>query len=234
MNFTVITAICMAMFVLSCTSSQPHEEQHGHHHAQDHAPGKANTYMHQASVDELVQRFESPERDAYQQPQKVLEYLGELNGKKVMDLGAGSGYFTVKLARAGAQVIAADVDEEFQAYIRERIQQEQLDSLGIELRKIPYDDPQLASQEVDMVLIVNTYHHIEDRIPYFSKVRAGIQEGGELVIIDYFKKELPAGPPIDHKIAATAVMEELAQAGFSQMELNEDLLAYQYLIRAKP
>jgi SAM-dependent methyltransferase len=50
------------------------------------------------------------------------------------------------------------------------------------------------------VLIVNTYHHIENREAYFAKVLKGLKPGGELVLIDFFKKELPVGPPVDHKI----------------------------------
>ena len=69
-----------------------------------------------------------------------------------MDIGAGSGYFSFRLAKAGAHVIAADVNEEFQNHIREKIRIHQLDSLGIELRKIPYDGPSLQDEEVDKVL----------------------------------------------------------------------------------
>ena len=57
---------------------------------------------------DLVERFESPERDAYQEPQKVLEFLGDIQGQTIMDIGASSGYFSVKLAERGAKVIAAD------------------------------------------------------------------------------------------------------------------------------
>ena len=84
-----------------------------HHHDHKHGHGaNANEYMHQSSMDELIERFESPERDAYQMPDKVLDAIGDLKGKTVMDIGAGSGYFSVKLARRAGQVIAADVSKE--------------------------------------------------------------------------------------------------------------------------
>ncbi|WP_108424824.1 class I SAM-dependent methyltransferase [Flagellimonas amoyensis] len=205
-------------------------EHDGKHHSQD-STKTANDYMHQSKTEDLIKRFESPERDAYQKPEVVLEYLGDLEGKKIMDIGAGSGYFSVKLAEKGAQVIAADVDDEFQAALQKRIEDNNLKN--IELRKIPYDCPDLTDNEVDMVMIVNTYHHIENRSDYFKKVKKGIKPEGELVVIDYFKKELPVGPPVNHKIDLETVKKELKEAGYAQFDINTDLLPYQFIIRAK-
>lgn len=211
----------------------PGDEHHHHAHEQDETKKTktANEHMHQSSVEELIERFESPERDAYQQPQKVLDYLGDLEGKTIVDIGAGSGYFSVKLAAEGARVIAADVSDEFQEALKKRIEENDLEN--IELRKIPYDSPELAPGEVDMVLIVNTYHHIENRSDYFSKVLKGTKENGELVLIDFFKAELPVGPPVGHKISIDRVVTELKEAGYTQFDVNVDLLDYQYIITAR-
>lgn len=191
----------------------------------------ANEHMHQSSVENLIERFESPERDAYQQPEKVLEFLGDLQGQTIMDIGAGSGYFSVKLAEKGAKVIAADVDDEFQEFLQRRIEKSNLDN--IETRKIPYDSPNLKEEEVDMVLIVNAYHHIENRPEYFTKVKKGTKPEGQLVIIDFFKSEIPVGPPLDHKLPIDVVVNELKKAGYNSFEVNVDLLPYQYIIKAK-
>jgi cyclopropane fatty-acyl-phospholipid synthase-like methyltransferase len=208
--------------------SKAQEEKH---HTGKHG-STANEYMHKSSVDKLIKNFESPERDAYQQPEKVLEYLGSLNGKTVMDIGAGSGYFSVKLANKGAKVIAADVNDEFQEHIKKRIQEQSLEN--IELRKIPFDGPALAKNEVDMVLIVNTYHHIDNRTDYFAQVLNGLKVGGELVVVDFFKiEDMPVGPPMHHKISMDGVVSELKIAGFTSFEVEVDLLPYQYVIKAK-
>lgn len=211
-----------------------HEANKGHdggkHYDTDDSK-TANEYMHRSSTEELIKRFESPERDAYQQPEKVLEYLGELKGKKIMDIGAGTGYFSLKLARKGAEVIAADVSDEFQDIIKQRIEANNLTT--IELRKIPYDSPNLDDNEVDMVFIVNTYHHIENRVDYFSKVKKGLKPDGELVVIDFFKKEIPVGPPVNHKVDLETVKKELKAAGFTQLDVNIDMLKYQFVIRAR-
>ncbi len=191
-----------------------------------------NTHTHDRPVSELIERYESEERDNYQKPQKLLGYLGDLKGKKIMDLGAGSGYFSVKLADRGAQVIAADVNKEFQNHIRKRIKNEGYEG-KIKTRLIPYDSPALADGEVDMVLLVNTYHHIKDRVDYFEQVRKGLTADGELVVVDFFKVKLPVGPTIDQKVSMDEVIQELKKAGFSDLEAEVGLLSYQYIIRAQ-
>jgi 2-polyprenyl-3-methyl-5-hydroxy-6-metoxy-1,4-benzoquinol methylase len=202
-----------------------------HHRDKQSEHGTANEHMHQSSVKDLIERFESPERDEYQQPQKVLEYLGDIQGQTIMDIGAGSGYFSVKLAEKGAKVIAADVDDEFQEFLQNRIEKNNLNN--IETRKIPYDSPNLKEEEVDMVLIVNTYHHIENRPEYFTKVKKGTKPKGELVIIDFYKSEIPVGPPLSHKLPIDVVVNELKKASYTSFDVNVDLLPYQYIIKAK-
>lgn len=212
-------------------TSQVKAGAQGHNNDKQSEQVSANEHMHQSSVKELIERFESPERDAYQQPQKVLEFLGDVQGQTIMDIGAGSGYFSVKLAEKGAKVIAADVDDEFQGFLQNRIEKNNLDN--IETRKIPYDSPNLKEEEVDMVLIVNTYHHIENRPEYFAKVKKGTKPNGELVIIDFFKSEIPVGPPLGHKVPINIVVNELKKAGYTSFNVNVDLLPYQYIIKAK-
>ena len=226
------------LLLIACNNShsnrdttQVKEEKHEGHKGKETHSGAANDHMHRSSVESLIDRFESPERDEYQQPEKVLGFLGDIRGKTIMDIGAGSGYFSVKLAEKGAKVIAADVDDEFQAFIKSRIGQDGLKN--IQTRKIPYDSPGLKDGEVDMVFIVNTYHHIENRTEYFSKVKAGTQAEGELIIIDFFKSETPVGPSFDHKISIDQVVSELKQAGYSSFEVNVDLLPYQYIVKAR-
>jgi cyclopropane fatty-acyl-phospholipid synthase-like methyltransferase len=227
------------LFLLIGCNSQPenleknrdksHKQMHTHEEHSEHST--ANDHMNKSSVEELVERFESPERDAYQKPDEVLNYLGDIQGKTIMDIGAGSGYFSVKLAEKGARVIAADVSDEFQEVIKKRIRENQIPN--IELRKIPYDSPNLKEGEADIVFIVNTYHHIESRVDYFEKVKNGTKSGGALVIIDFFKVETPVGPPVNHKLAMDVVINELKSAGYSAFDVNVDLLPYQYIIRAQ-
>ncbi len=233
-----LTLIILFVLCLSCKdtprnrdTSQVKDDVHEHHSEKQSKPGAANEHMHRSSVEDLVERFESPERDAYQKPQKVLEFLGDIQGQTIMDIGAGSGYFSVKLAERGATVIAADVDDEFQGFLQDRIEKNSIEN--IEIRKIPYDSPNLKEEEVDMVLIVNTYHHIENRPEYFAQVRKGIKPKGALIVIDFFKSEIPVGPPLDHKLPIDVVVSELKKAGYTSFDVNVDLLPYQYIIKAR-
>jgi len=212
------------------------DKKHNHKNSTDvqsqkQHTGDANKHMHQSSTAELIIRFESRERDAYQKPDKVLNYLGDLSNKTIMDIGAGSGYFSVKMAQKARKVIAADVNQEFLNYIKKRIDKNAIKN--IELRKIPYNNPSLKDKEVDMILVVNTYHHIENRENYFEVARKGLKDHGELVIIDFFKTETPIGPPQEMKIAYNDVIAELKRAGYNDFELEKDLLPYQYIVKAK-
>ncbi len=232
----IIAKVLLLLLLFGCRNNQGHEdnvqkEAHNKHDNTHAAHGSANEYMHQSSVDDLIKRFESQERDEYQQPQKVLDNLGDIENQTIIDIGAGSGYFSVKLVEKGAKVIAADVDDEFQEFIRKRIREKELSN--IETRKIPFDSPGLSEQEVDKAFMVNTYHHIENRPEYFKKVRRGTKSDGELIIIDFFKVETPVGPPVDHKIAIDQVINELKMAGYRSFDINVDLLPYQYIIKAK-
>lgn len=212
-------------------TSQVKGGSHENHSERQSKHGSANEHMHRSSVKDLVERFESPDRDAYQHPQKVLDFLGDIQGQTIMDIGAGSGYFSVKLAEKGARVIAADVDDEFQEFLQQRIEKNNLKN--IETRKIPYDSPDLTDEEVDKVFMVNTYHHIQDRPEYFTKVKKGTKRAGELVIIDFYKYEIPIGPPLNHKLTIDTVVNELKEAGYTSFDVNVELLPYQYIIRAK-
>ena len=227
-----IVFIIPLIVLMSCTNKDHHKvhnhASNGQHHSKH---GTANEHMKQSSAEELIERFESPERNVYQKPDKVLQYLGDIRAKTIIDIGAGSGYFSVKLAEQGANVIAADVDEEFLNFIENRVQENNLKN--IEIRKIPYDAPGLKDNEVDIAFIVNTYHHIENRTDYFTKVKTGTKEKGELVIIDFFKIESPVGPPVNHKISMDVIIDELKQAGYSSFDINVELLPYQFIIKAK-
>ena len=91
----------------------------------------------------------------------------------------------------------------------------------------------LKPGEADVVLIVDTFHHIENRIEYLKKLRGVLGKGGLLVIIDFKKQKPPPGPPIDLRLAPEQVESELKSAGFAVVSTDRDLLPYQYIIKAK-
>lgn len=210
-------------------------QQHHHDDSQhdDTTNNHANKHMNSSSFDELVLRFENEERLQWQKPDEVIHYLGNLEGLTILDIGSGTGYFSFRLADAGATVICGDVDDRFLEYISAKKTKHGHRYDKISIRKLPYDSPILEKGEVDMVFTVNTYHHIENRVEYFSEVKAGLTEKGRLVVIDFFKKETPVGPPVQMKLSENEIVEELKMAGFTQFQINTELLPYQYILIAE-
>lgn len=98
------------------------------------------------------------------------------------------------------------------------------------------DGPALKDKEADIVFIANTYHHIENRVDYFEKVKRGLKTNGEPVVLDYFKAEFTEeiqAPAMGMRASADEVVFELKRAGFSSFEVEVNLLPYQYIIKAK-
>jgi SAM-dependent methyltransferase len=220
------TSILIFLITMTHLSSPCQHDQH---------ENKANEHMHQHSIEELTKRFEDPSRDAWQKPDQVIALLGDIRGKTIVDIGSGSGYFTFRLAEKGARVVAADVNDDFQRFIAAKKKELNYGDDRIMLKKIPYDSPELAPSSVDAVIIVNTYHHIENRVPYFRQVLDGLVKGGLLMVVDFKKDQVDQdapGPPPEMKVSSEEVMEELKQSGFSEFSVDTDLLRYQYVIRA--
>ena len=211
-------------------------------HAAETAParhhGAANQHMQSMDFETLVRRFETGEhgdRDTWQKPDAVIAALGDIRGKTVADLGAGTGYFSFRLAAAGARVIAADVDPRFQKYIQDRLSREKPAApVVLVTRLLAYDTPDLAEGEADRVLMVDVYHHIEQRERYLPLLRGGLKPGGELVIVDFKKESTPDGPPLAMRLTPDEIRRELVAAGFRDITIDTTLLPYQYLIKAHP
>jgi ubiquinone/menaquinone biosynthesis C-methylase UbiE len=192
----------------------------------------ANQYMHQADFDKLVARFEDPARARWQKPEKLIASLGPLAGKTIADIGVGTGYFAFPIAKKAAKVIAIDIDKRFLDYIEQKKQTQKIGA-NIETRLTAPDSSGLRTHEADMVLIVDTYHHIEDRIEYLKKLKKCLRKGGVLVIIEFKKEKTPPGPPVELRLAEEQVESELKSAGFTSVSADRDMLPYQYIINAQ-
>lgn len=185
------------------------------HHGEGHGPGHGGHDMPHRfdNADEWARRFEDPERDGWQQPDRVLAALKLPPDAKVADIGAATGYFPVRLARAVPQgrVYGVDIEQGMVDYLTARAKREGLANLEAVLCSA--DDPKLP-EAVDLVLLVNTYHHVSDRPAYFRRLQAKLRQGGRLAIID-FRKGQPMGPPEEHRIGAEQVRQELEAAGYA-------------------
>ena len=178
--------------------------------------------------------FDDPGRDAWQKPDAVLRALDVKPGMSVADLGAGTGYFSVHLANAvgkKGRVLAIDVEPKLVDYMRERAAKANLPQ--VVPRLAPTDDPKLPKGGVDLVLIVDTWHHIDDRLHYLPKLAAGLKPGGRVAVVDFKKGDFPVGPPDAHKLTADEVAAEFHQAGWRDA-MRWDELPYQYVLVFTP
>ncbi|MEB2310794.1 MAG: class I SAM-dependent methyltransferase [Sorangiineae bacterium] len=172
--------------------------------------------------------FDDPARDAWQRPDAVVRALGLSQSATVIDLGAGTGYFTVRLARAvpEGKVLAIDVEPDMVDWLKQRAARERL--TNVEARLAAPNDPRVTGQ-AELVLVVDTYHHIEDRPAYFRALAEHLTPNGRVAILDFKLGELPVGPPEAMRIAPAQVEREMKDAGLALCG-SYDELPYQYLL----
>jgi SAM-dependent methyltransferase len=175
--------------------------------------------------------FDDPARDAWQRPDDVIRALALSPDALVADVGSGTGYFAVRLARAvpKGHVYGVDIEPDMVRYLAERGRREGLANLT-SLAAAP-GDPRLP-RAVDMVLMVNTYHHIAERPAYFGRLRQSLRPGGRVAIIDYLP-DAPSGPPRQARIPASFVKEEMGRAGYGLVG-EHTFLPHQYFLVFTP
>ncbi len=191
-----------------------------------------HTHQHRFSGAERWARvFDDPARDQWQKPDEVIAALALATGSVVADIGAGTGYFAVRLALKVPQgrVYAVDIEPDMVKYLSERARKTNLDNLTAVLAAA--DDPKLPSK-VDVVLLVNTYHHIGSRAAYFGRLAGALNTGGRVAIVD-FTMESPVGPPVSGRLPAAEVKAEMQRAGY-QLAAEHAFLPNQYFLVFRP
>jgi len=209
--------------------AKPEPGHDGHHH--QHGHGKAGYHMDFSAVERFARHFDGPERDGWQKPAEVVRFLELGSGQVVADIGAGTGYFLPylsKTAGAGGRVFALDVEPNMVEYMKQRSKKGGLPN--VEPRVVAPDDPALAPASVDHILIVNTWHHIDDRASYAGKLARALRPQGTLLIVD-FTLESDQGPPKEHRLSAEQVVKELEGGGFRAEVVRGETLPKQYLVR---
>jgi SAM-dependent methyltransferase len=197
-------------------------------------PHDATAHHPFTDVEKWVKIFDDPERDAWQKPAEVAKALRLRRAGIVADIGAGTGYFVPYLAEAvgpGGWVLAVDTEPEMVRHLGARARKAGLANT-LPILAAP-DDPFLPLGRLDCVLIVNTYHHIDDRLVYFRSLRDALAPGGRLAIVDFHKRPLPVGPPPEHKLEREFVLEELRRAGWRLVE-EPGFLPHQYFLILRP
>lgn len=182
----------------------------------------------------------TPEEDvqgrvAWQKPELIINKLGDLTGKTIADIGAGTGYFTFRLVRKADKVIAIDIDQDMIDVME--VFRENLDSIQntrLDIRLALPDNPKLENEEVDVVLIINTIAYIEDRKTYLANLMSSLKDDGKIMIVDYKMKRIPGdiAPSVEDRLTMLEIEDVLDEVGYTNIKTDDRSLDYQYIITA--
>ncbi|MCB0593885.1 MAG: methyltransferase [Lewinellaceae bacterium] len=183
----------------------------------------------------ILEDYDNTNRVVWQKPEVVIDLLGNLEGKTVADIGAGTGFFALRMAPKAKKVIAIDIDPRFTSYLDSLKAFELPENIQdrLETRLALPNDPKLGPGEADIVIIVNTFMYIKDQVAYLENLKRSITDGGMLLIIDFKKKRTPLGPPSQIRVPLFEVEEKLINAGYRDVETNDTALDYQYIVTAR-
>ena len=195
-----------------------HHHDHGHHH---------HSF---ADAEALAQSLDNPERDAWQQPNEVLRAMDLMPTMCVADVGAGTGYFAVRLARAvpAGEVIASDLEPNMLQFIAERAARERLPNLRTVLATAL--NAGLARESVDRILVVHVWHHVADREAFARDLMGALRPGGRLFIVE-FAMDAQHGPPESMRLTPEATIASLRAAGVAAT-ISPATIAQQYIVEA--
>jgi len=191
-----------------------------------------HTHQHQfKDAEKWSHVFDDPKRDEWQKPHQVIQALELAPGAVVADVGAGTGYFSARLATMlpKGKVYAVDVEPDMVKHLAERARREGRKNLRA-VQGAPADAR--LPEKVDLILFVDVHPHIDAREQYFRKLRASLKPGGRVAIID-FRLDSPEGPPKAARVAPEQVKAELKAAGYSLAE-EHGFLPNQYFLIFKP
>lgn len=207
---TAVLLFSLLGFAAAGVAQTPHTHQHEFRDAQ-----------------KWSQVFDDPKRDEWQKPHEVIQALRLKPDAVVADIGAGTGYFTARLAHMlpKGRVYAVDLEGDMVKHLAERARREGLKNVSA-VHARP-DDPRLP-QKIDLALMVDVHHHIENREAYFRKLASYLTPGGRIAIID-FTPESPQGPPRSVRVHPDRVTAELAVSGLKLVE-HHTFLPNQYFL----
>jgi SAM-dependent methyltransferase len=191
-------------------------------------------YGNPADLKAFIRRQMDPGRAAWQRPGAIVRTLGLRRGQVVADIGAGPGYFTLRLARAvgpSGHVYAVDPEPAGLDVLREHLAATRVRNVSPVLARA--DDPLLPAARCDLALVVNAYHHFPDGPAFLRRLTRALVRGGRIVNIDFAKRETPVGPPVEHRVAREDFLRDARRAGL-ELVAEHCFLPHQYFLVLRP
>jgi predicted methyltransferase len=176
--------------------------------------------------------LEPPDREAWQKPDQVMDALHVAEGTTVADVGAGGGWFTVRLARRvgpNGRVYAVDVQRLMIQAIERRVQREGLSNVVTPVLSEPEDPGLPANARTDAVLMVDAFHEMANPVLMLRNVARTLSPHGRIGIIDYREGEGGPGPPPEERVPPAVVVAQASTAGLKILE-QHTFLPYQYFL----
>jgi len=205
------------IFLILATSPHAQSQQQGGHERRLFPPSDLGL-------------LDAPDRDLWQRPDQIMDAMGIADASVVADIGAGSGWFTIRLARrVGPQglVYAEDVQKEMINAILRRVGREGFNNvrpvLGLG------NDPRLPAGSLDAVLMVDAYHEVEDRVSMLSNMAKSLKPQGRLGIVDFRLDGTGPGPAPEERVSPDVVVNDAKKAGLRLIR-QEPILQYQYFL----
>jgi SAM-dependent methyltransferase len=177
-------------------------------------------------AEKYIQFLERPDRAEWQKPDEVVAALRLKGSETAVDLGAGSGYFTFRLAKAlpKGKVVAIDSQPEMIRHIQHKAISEGVSNVESQIAAV--SDPGVPAN-ADLVFVCDVLHHVPNRSQWLKKLHAEMPAGARLAIIEFKSGELPQGPPESIKVSKAELIALLKTAGFTLREDRPRLLPYQ-------
>jgi SAM-dependent methyltransferase len=178
--------------------------------------------------------LERPEREMEEEPDKALDAIRLVKGSTVADVGAGSGYFTTRMASRvgpGGKVYAVDIQPEMLTLLGERIKRERLTNIVPVLGAV--DDPKLPTSAIDLILLVDVYHEFSEPQKMLRRMREALTPDGRMVLLEYRKEDPTVPIRLEHKMTAAEAKMEVEAEGFKLARVDEALPRQHILIFTK-
>ena len=174
-----------------------------------------------------IQRLESKERKAQQEPEKIIQLLGITSSDIVADLGCGSGYFSIPLSQKVDLIYAIDIQQEMLDYLKVKIDEHNLSNIKLLLSKDPNLIP-LENETVDFLLTVNTLHEFQDKDKMVNEIKRVLKPKAKAGIIDFKKVESVSGPPLSVRISQDKAISMFEKQGLRNLSAHD--LTTNYLL----